>query len=379
MVAHSPSITKKVIGLLRPIGRGLEIAPYYDPFLVKSINNDVSYTDYISTEEIRAKANLNPGGKDADICAIDFVWVPGENLKNCAPNDAKFDYAVASHVMEHVPNPVGWLNEILSVVVTGGRLAIFLPIRETNFDMFRELTTFAELVDLWILQPAGPTARQVLEFMSEAVDQSKLANLGPEFSRSAAVRPYTDDQAIDSAVHIAQTKCYLDVHATVWNPIQFVEVFSRIVDCGLMNVVISEVVHDELEFALVFTKVGEPTRLPPVLPKTPQIHFDGAIRQLRGEMVIHLNHMNQDLVHRFENTNEAIAIRQLRNEIVVHLEHMNEALVHRLEHTNEALVHRLNILLERKRRRVWPLGRWVSRLFRASPPASTAPPASPTP
>ena len=267
MVQHSPQMTSAVMKLLRPEGRGLEVAPYFDPFLLKGGDLEVYYTDYISTEEIRAKAANNPGGKSAEVPAIDFVWIPGKPLAACAPVGLTFDYAAASHVMEHVPNPIGWLNEILTLLNPGGRLALFLPDRRRNIDIFRNLTSFGELVGLWITQPAVPTPHQILDFMTMSLDATKLSGDWSNLSVATAPTFYSDTDSLSFATSAGMNGTYVDIHATVWEPEHCVKVLERVVQAGLLNVAISPPEETELEFAVVLTKLGEPARLAPSLPQ----------------------------------------------------------------------------------------------------------------
>jgi hypothetical protein len=267
MVSHAPHVTNAVLELLRPEGLGLEIAPYFDPFLPKGDEFNIFYADYISTEEIRAKAEQNPDFHDVEVPEVDFVWTPGKALIDCFPSGMCFNYAIASHVMEHVPNPIGWVCEILSVLSIGGRLALFLPDRRRNTDYFRNLTTFAELVSWWIVQPACPTPQQIVDFMGSSLDSGKVNGDYSNPQLSQKFRAYTDVDAIQTACFVARHGNYLDLHATVWEPDQFVSVFQRIVDAGLLNVEISTPILHDLEFVIVLTKHGEPRLKAPRKPE----------------------------------------------------------------------------------------------------------------
>src|SRR5437879_5294850 len=115
-----------VLAPLNVAGHGIEIAPYFNPFLAKSEFNIV-YTDYVSTEDLRNKAAGNPTAVNRAVPEIDFVWKPGKPLKQCIGTAEPFDYALASHVVEHVPNTIGWLNDIFSILKDGAVLALIIP------------------------------------------------------------------------------------------------------------------------------------------------------------------------------------------------------------------------------------------------------------
>jgi SAM-dependent methyltransferase len=241
-------------------GVGLEIAPYYNPRLLKSECN-VLYTDYIDTDEIRAKALENPHGEHRIPPSIDFVWHPGAPLKNCAPNMV-FDFALAAHVMEHVPNPIGWLNDILATMKTGGTLRLFLPDRRNNNDYFRHETTFAELVASWLERPPVPTPAQVCDFLSLCLDDRKRTGFAPTGEPLNIERAYTDKEAVDFATFVYNERQYIDVHCTVWTPDSFVREMTRVANAGMLNVDITPVFSSPLEFSVDLKKRGEPTLLP---------------------------------------------------------------------------------------------------------------------
>jgi SAM-dependent methyltransferase len=247
----------------------LEVAPYFNPS-VSRVEGHVWYTDYISNAEIQEKASQNPGLGDRRPQLIDFVWIPGAPLAECAGR-YDFDFLVASHVLEHVPDPIGWLNELLSVLKVGGTVVLVLPDKRLSFDFYRPETTFAEVVDLAIENPSAPLPRQVLDFMTGSITDYGDFPYEKGLPFEDAKRSYTDDEAIQTAIWAKTTKGYLDVHATVWTPASFEKVFRRIVNAGLLNVDISSIVENRSEFLLCFKKLGEPKVRLAVKPLAPEV------------------------------------------------------------------------------------------------------------
>lgn len=261
MVTHSQKFLNEIDNFLDISGNGLEIAPYFDPCL-RAPKYNIMYTDYISNEEIQAKAAENPDVVHSPPL-IDFTWNPGKPLKDCAPEGLSFDYALASHVMEHVPNPIGWLNNVLSILKIGGRLAIFLPSKKFSFDCYRVETQYHQLVEWWIEQPPIPTTGQLIDFMGNAISVYHDTVFNEEGVVVDGKPHYGDSNAIDAGVFVYQNQNYLDVHCTVWNGSTFPDIFDRIIKNGLMNVSIDLVSEEQSEFLVIFTKLGEPSRLPP--------------------------------------------------------------------------------------------------------------------
>ncbi|MEF0941660.1 methyltransferase domain-containing protein [Rhizobium sp. BR 362] len=246
---------------LNTAGIGLEVAPYFNPTLRRSEFN-VVYTDYISNEEIAAKAVENPSAAGREIPKIDFVWTPGVPLKECAPTNACYDYALASHVMEHVPNPIGWLNEILETLKVGAQLRLMLPDRRHTNDYLRPVTTFAQLISYWLERPAVPTSMQVCDFLSSCLDDRLHAGFDDEDRPINTVRAYTDAEAVNFAEFVYNERQYIDVHCTVWTPSSFEEAITRAAALGIINADIEIINEARVEFVVDLIKRGEPSRRP---------------------------------------------------------------------------------------------------------------------
>lgn len=59
--------------------------------------------------------------------------------------DTSYDFLLASHVLEHIANPIKALHEWRRV--TSGMMAIIVPNRERTFDHYRPLTTVGHMLE----------------------------------------------------------------------------------------------------------------------------------------------------------------------------------------------------------------------------------------
>ncbi len=253
-------------------GCGLEIAPLFRPVVPKDGYN-VYYTDYTSTEALREKNATNVtahAGIYSGLQTIDFVWSPGSSLADSAPTGIVFDYALASHVIEHVPNMIGWLNEILSVLKVGGKLALVIPNKAACFDYYRQSTPVAEFVDAWIRNASKPSPKQIFDCLSLAVvdtDPPGTRSFDLHLPLAEAKRTYTLEQAMQYAINSFSSDEYLDVHCSAFSPESFIAVITTLVELGLLNVSMSDPDQGEpsvdfgevsSEFMITLTKLGEP-------------------------------------------------------------------------------------------------------------------------
>ena len=113
---------------------GLEIGPLTRPLLTK-VDGRTFYADHSSTEDLIKKYKGDPAVPEGDICEVDYDLrvVPLSKTNN----HGNYDYVVASHVIEHVPDIIGWLGEIESILKVGGSLALVVPDKRYTFDYFR--------------------------------------------------------------------------------------------------------------------------------------------------------------------------------------------------------------------------------------------------
>ncbi|WP_395662024.1 hypothetical protein [Aestuariivirga sp.] len=248
----------QILSSLNILGAGLEVAPYFNPVLLKD-ECSVKYVDYVSTDELRKKAAMNPGANGREVMEVDYVWTPGRLLSSCIGSDVSFNYAVASHVVEHVPNVIGWLNEIMEVMRVGGTLALCVPDKRFSCDFYRRETEMSDLIGAWIERRSIPSPSQVYDFTSRGIYyEGNSSVLSLPFNQ--ARRAYTDEQALSYALWTHTENQYLDVHCTVWTPDGFLASLRELNELGILNIKLSDpiVEPERAEFIIHLTKLGEP-------------------------------------------------------------------------------------------------------------------------
>src|SRR5271170_1497446 len=91
------------------LSRILEIGPGYNPIAPRSAGWNVHVVDHAPRDELRLK--YGPMAVDIDsIEDVDTVWKHG-SLHAAVPCDlhGQFDSIIGSHVIEHIPDLVGFL------------------------------------------------------------------------------------------------------------------------------------------------------------------------------------------------------------------------------------------------------------------------------
>ena len=152
--------------------RGLEIGPLAAP-RVRKDEGDIFYVDHTDAEGLRSKYATNSVLKDSldQIVEIDRVIGDGLGIREAVADRAPFDYVIASHLIEHIPDPVTWLSDIASVLRPRGILSLVIPDKRFTFDINRRTTEIGDLVDAYLRRLRIPSFRQAYDFISKEITQ----------------------------------------------------------------------------------------------------------------------------------------------------------------------------------------------------------------
>lgn len=139
---------------------GLEIGALNKPVVTRAMG-PVEYVDRATRDELAAWYSDPLHGVDlADIVEVDHVW--GEqSLLEAVGGERAYDYLVASHVIEHVPDLFGWLGEIAGVLTDGGLALFMVPDKRFTFDRQRLPSVSGDYADAYLRRLRRPDTRQI--------------------------------------------------------------------------------------------------------------------------------------------------------------------------------------------------------------------------
>ena len=209
---------------------GVEVGPLDRPLIPRG-SGIVYYVDHADTSTLRSSYKDDPSISNEDIVDVDFVWGE-ERLNDLLASVAPVDFVVASHVIEHVPDIVGWLNEVSQTLKDGGVLSLVVPDKRFTFDYFRDVSKPAGVVEAYFRGARHPSPGQVFDHYSTVVfleaEQAWSGKLGkPQ-------RKFTDEIAWSMSEKAAAGE-YVDVHCWVFTPGSFIEMLRDLVNLGLSD------------------------------------------------------------------------------------------------------------------------------------------------
>lgn len=156
--------------------RILEIGPLNRPLIKREQYPNVLYCDIRSTAEVKALY------ADDDYLKVTNISIPIEDIvgvdvvlkdsyEKTFSSLPKFDYIVASHVLEHVEDLLFFLQDVSKVLAEGGKLIIYYPDKRYCFDHFRSEASFRDAYDVY-KKGRGALSRMVLDFFLTAINEN---------------------------------------------------------------------------------------------------------------------------------------------------------------------------------------------------------------
>ena len=237
--------------------RGLEIGPLASPRVRRS-EGPIRYLDHAGAAELKQKyeSDLAMGNRLDEIVDVDYVIGDKQTIADAVKADAPFDYVLASHVLEHIPDPIDWMDDIARVLSPGGILSLVIPDKRYCFDINRSLTRISDLVDANMRHLRQPTYSQVYDFNANAlldlVDAQAVWRGDVDYS--ATTRQGVGDPdvyALEACKRMQSSDAFVDVHCNVFTPESFLDVFGKMAQLGLTKFEVADftpTAYNTLEF-----------------------------------------------------------------------------------------------------------------------------------
>jgi len=244
------------LALVPPDRALLEIGPFCTPAF-RAPAHRVSYLDAFSADELRELARSMAWADATRVPEIDFVW-KGEKYRELIGRE--FELVFSSHNIEHQACLITHLEEVASVMRSGGRFMLAIPDKRYCFDHFLPESTIADVLDAFLSGRRDHAPRSLVQgrMMHTHNDTRRhwQGDHGEDPSKRAA------DEGLVSSVHqiIAEYRArtgYLDAHAWQFTPASFRQLLQVLARAGLVSFTVErlyETLSGTNEFYAVLTK-----------------------------------------------------------------------------------------------------------------------------
>jgi predicted SAM-dependent methyltransferase len=224
----------KLLSCINPATQfGLEIGPLTNPIVTRDMG-EVRYVDHATTEDLRAKYKNDSSIDVNSIVEVDYVW-GAQSLPELVKREVPFDYAIASYVIEHVPDFVGWLKEVRAVLKPGGILSLAIPDKRFCFDYYRSLTKPADVLEAFLQSAKRPSSRQIFDYFSSAVSRHGAITWEGQVDEHELATIHSELYAWEMASKAFKSAIYEDVHCWVFTPESFFQLLKTLNNLELLE------------------------------------------------------------------------------------------------------------------------------------------------
>jgi SAM-dependent methyltransferase len=209
--------------------RGIEIGPSYNPIVPKSEGWMVETIDHGTREELIKKYRSHNVDIDK-IEDVDWVWT-GTPLDEMIGGNrwGTYDYVIASHVIEHTPDLLGFLKSIEHLLKDGGILSLAIPDKRYCFDFFKPITLTADILYANRKGAKRHTKKTAFEHIAYSCAQNGVTTWAP-YQTGQLSFVHNLKQAFDifQGANENEKSVYLDFHNWSFVPSSFLLIMEEL-------------------------------------------------------------------------------------------------------------------------------------------------------
>ncbi len=213
-------------------GIGLEIGPSHNPIAPKKKGFNVHILDHLNAKELRKKYEAHDVNIE-NIEEVDFVW-SGETLPELTGARSYYDWIIASHVIEHVPDLVSFLQQCAELLKPDGKLSLIIPDKRYCFDYFNPPSTTGEILDAFEAKRTRPSVGKVFDHVANACKRGGNIAWDDETIGELELI-HTNDMAQSLWQQAQNSKDYIDVHCWRFIPESFQLILADLNILGLID------------------------------------------------------------------------------------------------------------------------------------------------
>jgi len=213
---------------------GLEIGPSHHPVTPKQAGYDVVVLDTLSADELRAKYEVD----DIDVSMIeevDYRW-RGEPYVELF-GARRFSWVIASHVIEHVPDLIGFLDNCASVLTDDGVISLVIPDKRYSFDHYRSISSIGAVVDAFLEGRVQPSVGTAIDYYLSVVQRGdKIAWYKGFVGDDEFVHTFDEAKLVAEANDPYAAFPYFDPHVWCFVPTSFRLLIEDLYQLGYLPV-----------------------------------------------------------------------------------------------------------------------------------------------
>jgi hypothetical protein len=222
---------EKILSRVDKAKIGIEIGPSHAPVAPKKDGFNVHIIDHMTREQLIEKYTGHNVNLD-NIEEVDFIW-SGQSYVQLTGNPGYYNWAIASHVIEHTPDLISFLKQCEEILTEDGILSLVIPDIRYHFDYFRPITGISKIIDAYY-------ARRTIHSPGTAAEYT--LNVAARGGRIAWEEGCTDEFSLIHSRELASNYLqrvlqneYIDFHAWSFTPTSFRLLIQDLNDLGFIS------------------------------------------------------------------------------------------------------------------------------------------------
>lgn len=218
---------------------GLEFGPLDAP-VISTTEAPIQYADFVTYEELlrRHSARRNASW----IVRLDYLLTAGSLPAQITD---RFDYVIACHVIEHIPNMIAWLKDLHGLLTAHGKVFLAVPDKRYTFDILRPETSLAHILNDFHRAVTVPDLEHIFEHLFLKREVSAAAAWKGDLQPLLEQQRYTLEQAYTRAQRRFETEKDIDVHCHVFTGASFLALLHQLIAAKLVPYQIVDFVEVE--------------------------------------------------------------------------------------------------------------------------------------
>ena len=165
---------------------------------------------------------------------VDFIW-QGESYLELTGKPKYYDWIIASHVIEHIPNLISFFNDCDSILKDDGVISLVVPDKRYCFDHYRPLTGISKIIDSHLLKNTIHTPGTVVEYFLNTVSKGDAIAWDSKTTGKYKYKfIHSREDALGGMKSVLEENAYLDVHAWCFVPHSFRLIIHDLFCLGLI-------------------------------------------------------------------------------------------------------------------------------------------------
>ena len=239
--------------------RGLEIGPSLRPCAPKKDGYHVEIIDHLDREQLVNKYT-EMGLDTSAIEEVDYIW-DGRTYSEITGKENYYDYIIASHVIEHTSDFIGFLQDCSRMLKENGILSLAIPDKRYTLDHFRMITTTGKMIDDHLDVLKLGSIGTLMDYGMHVVRCSGLTSWSRQDVQNMKKEyelVYEKEELKNIYQNTIKARCFHDIHQYVFTPASFKMLIKELLEYDFIDLDIDTIYDTKTEeFIVSMRKVTE--------------------------------------------------------------------------------------------------------------------------